>query len=154
MNAELFKFVRITLAAGMVVYAGNSPAPAQDAAYSAGTPPAVPAEELPAGSQVLARGPVHEAFAKPVTMDPQAPILVPNQPPETLQEVPPAERPAGRGSPRRSGWPGTARCPPWRGRPPSPPAVRAPGARHRDGLPRARSQSGCASLETRAPRAG
>jgi hypothetical protein len=58
-------------------------------------PPAVPAEELPAGSQVLAGGPVHEAFAKPVSMDPQAPILIPQQPPANLQEVPPAERPVG-----------------------------------------------------------
>ena len=55
----------------------------------------MPAEELPAGSEVLARGPVHEAFAKPVTMDPEAPVLVPKQPPEALQEVPPPEKPAG-----------------------------------------------------------
>jgi hypothetical protein len=60
-------------------------------------PPAVPSEELPAGTEVLARGPVHEAFAKPVTMDPQAPIIVPAQPPAPLQEIPPAEKPAGAG---------------------------------------------------------
>ena len=30
-------------------------------------------------------------------MDAQAPILVPQQPPENLQEVPPAEQPAGAG---------------------------------------------------------
>jgi hypothetical protein len=50
---------------------------------------------LPAGSEVLTRGPVHEAFAKPVTTDPQAPLLVTQQPPETIQEMPPAEKPAG-----------------------------------------------------------
>src|SRR5258708_40173666 len=60
-------------------------------------PPAVPSEELPAGSEGLAGGPVHEAFAKPVSMDPQAPSIVPQQPPENLQAVPPAERPAGAG---------------------------------------------------------
>jgi len=64
-------------------------------AQDAQNPPAVPGEELPAGTQVLTGGPVHEAFAKPVSMDPQAPILVPQQPPENLQEVPPAEQPAG-----------------------------------------------------------
>ena len=64
-------------------------------AQDAQNPPAVPAEELPAGAEVLTGGPVHEAFAKPVSMDPQAPVLVLQQPPENLQEVPPAERPAG-----------------------------------------------------------
>jgi hypothetical protein len=58
-------------------------------------PPAIPGEELPEGSQVLAAGPVHEAFAKPVSMDAQEPILVPQQPPDNVQEVPPAEQPAG-----------------------------------------------------------
>src|SRR5947209_7104111 len=60
-------------------------------------PPAIPPDELPAGSQVLAQGPVHEAFAKPVSMEAEEPILVPQQPPENLQEVPPAEQPAGAG---------------------------------------------------------
>jgi hypothetical protein len=95
MNTMLFKLLRTTLAGGMVMFMCSPPASAQEVAYSAGTPPLVPAEELPAGSQVLARGQVHEAFAKPVTMDPQAPVLVPKQPPEALQEMPPAERPAG-----------------------------------------------------------
>jgi len=79
------------LAASAMLVAVCPPASAQDAA----PPPAVPEEELPAGSEVLTSGQVHEAFAKPVSMDPQAPILVPTQPPENLQEMPPAERPAG-----------------------------------------------------------
>ncbi len=57
--------------------------------------PALPVDELPAGSEILARGPVHEAFATPVTMDAQAPVAVPNRPPEPIQELPPAEKPAG-----------------------------------------------------------
>ncbi len=77
----------------MVTLACRLPALAQETA----APPAVPTEELPAGSQVLARGPVHEAFAKPMTMDPQAPILVSKQPPEALQEMPPAEKPVAAG---------------------------------------------------------
>jgi len=43
----------------------------------------------------LASGPVHEAFAKPVTLEPQAPLIVPKAPLTNLQEVPPAEKPAG-----------------------------------------------------------
>ena len=89
MTTKHLKFVKTTLAAGMVMCACSPPASGQ------ATPPAMPAEELPAGSEVLARGPVHEAFAKPVSMDPQAPVLVPQQPPAALQEMPPAEKPAG-----------------------------------------------------------
>ena len=69
----------------------NSNALAQDSAE----PPPIPSEELPAGSDVLTQGPVHEAFAKPVNMEAQAPLQVPQQPPDNIQEVPPVERPAG-----------------------------------------------------------
>jgi hypothetical protein len=86
---RIVKGLTCTLAAAAMMVAEYSRAPAQD------TPPPVPTEEMPAGSQVLTGGPVHEAFAKPVSMDPQAPIIVPQQPPQNLQEVPPGERPAG-----------------------------------------------------------
>jgi WXXGXW repeat (2 copies) len=59
------------------------------------TAPPVPAAELPAGSELLTQGPVHEAFAKPVPTDPQAPLVISQQPPAVLQEVPPSEKPAG-----------------------------------------------------------
>jgi hypothetical protein len=95
MNAPHSSFLRITLAVGLAMFVCHPPVSAQEAPLTLATPPAMPAEELPAGSQVLARGPVHEAFAKPVTMDPQAPVLVLKQPPEALQEMPPAEKPAG-----------------------------------------------------------
>ncbi len=42
----------------------------------------------------MARGPVHEAFAS-LTAEPQPTQLVPKQPPEPLQEMPPEEKPAG-----------------------------------------------------------
>src|SRR5512138_2573319 len=83
--------LRITLAVGSMLLACRLPASAQAEA----APPPVPTEELPAGSEVLTRGPVHEAFAKPVTVDPEAPLVVPKQPPEALQEMPPAEKPVG-----------------------------------------------------------
>ncbi len=59
--------------------------------------PPMPVEELPAGAEVLTAGPVHEAFAEPVTMDAQAGTLVPRQPPASIEEAPPAERPAAAG---------------------------------------------------------
>src|SRR5215472_8980307 len=81
------------LSVGAMLTVGRMGALAQDVEQ----PPPIPGEELPAGSEVLTAGPVHEAFAKPVTMDAEEPILVPQQPPTNLQEVPPAEQPAGAG---------------------------------------------------------
>lgn len=91
MNAKFIRCLGVTMTAAAVLAASGRPARAQDA------PPAMPADELPAGSEVLAGGPVHEAFAKPVSMEAQAPVVVPQAPPENLQEVPPAERPVGAG---------------------------------------------------------
>jgi hypothetical protein len=48
-----------------------------------------------AGVEILARGPVHEAFAEPVVFDPQPGIVVPKRPPEPIDELPPEQRPAG-----------------------------------------------------------
>lgn len=56
------------------------------------TPPAVPAQEQP---EVLTRGPVHEAFAEPVSIQTQTGLIVPVQPPAPVDEVPPTERPQG-----------------------------------------------------------
>jgi hypothetical protein len=55
-------------------------------------PPATPAEEQP---EVLTSGPVHEAFAEPVNLQVQAGLVVPDQPPAKIEEVPPADRPQG-----------------------------------------------------------
>lgn len=55
-------------------------------------PPAIPAQEQP---EVLSRGPVHEAFAKPVVMQLQTSLTAPQQPPPNIEEVPPAEKPQG-----------------------------------------------------------
>jgi hypothetical protein len=57
--------------------------------------PPTPPEELPAGAEVLNRGPVNEAFAEPVATQDQAGLVVPRQPPDNIEEVPPAERPMG-----------------------------------------------------------
>jgi hypothetical protein len=57
-----------------------------------GAPPATPDQEQP---QVLSRGPVNEAFAAPVDMQLQQGVVAPVQPPPSINEVPPAERPQG-----------------------------------------------------------
>jgi hypothetical protein len=47
------------------------------------------------GVQVLTRGPVHEAFAGIITSNPEPGVVVPKAPPETIEEVPPDEKPEG-----------------------------------------------------------
>jgi hypothetical protein len=62
-----------------------------------GEPPQNAAEALPAapqGVEVLARGPVHEAFATP-TADPVPTKPVPKRPPKPLEEMPPDQKPEG-----------------------------------------------------------
>ena len=62
----------------------------QPLAQSAAQPPADQS-----GVEVLARGPVHEAFAEPVMTNPAPGITINGAPPEAVQEMPPADRPAG-----------------------------------------------------------
>jgi hypothetical protein len=62
------------------------------AVLQAGTPAWAeepPPPPQPDGVKVQARGPVHEAYAEPVGVPPQAGPLVPKQPPEAIDEVPP-----------------------------------------------------------------
>ena len=66
-------------------------------AHAQETPPAAQGEELPPvprGIEVLARGPVHEAFAslagEPIPTQP-----VTKRPPAPIEEMPPAEKPEG-----------------------------------------------------------
>jgi hypothetical protein len=49
----------------------------------------------PDGVEVLTRGPVHEAYAQPVDGQPQASPVIPHQPPEPIEELPPDQRPEG-----------------------------------------------------------
>ncbi len=65
-----------------------SPLRGQDAAPDDAPPP------VPKGVEVLARGPVHEAFAS-LTAEPQPTKAVPKKPPKALQEMPPDEKPEG-----------------------------------------------------------
>jgi len=76
----------LLLGAGLLVQTslrGQDAAPADDA------PPPVPQ-----GVEVLARGPVHEAFAE-LTAEAQPTKVVAKQPPKPLEEMPPEEKPDG-----------------------------------------------------------
>lgn len=59
-----------------------------DQGAAAGPPP------VPKGVEVLARGPVHEAFATP-TSEPTPTKAVPKAPPKALDELPPDQKPEG-----------------------------------------------------------
>jgi len=63
-----------------------------------GTPEAQPAAQpapLPDGVEVLARGPVHEAFADQASGKSKASPVTPKQPPEPIEELPPDQKPDG-----------------------------------------------------------
>jgi hypothetical protein len=47
------------------------------------------------GVEVLTRGPVHEAFAETVTLDPEPGIVVTEEPPRLIEELPPDQKPQG-----------------------------------------------------------
>jgi hypothetical protein len=55
-------------------------------------PPPIPTEEQP---EVLTRGPVHEAFAEPVNLQVETGLIVPDEPPASIEEIPPDDRPVG-----------------------------------------------------------
>lgn len=48
-------------------------------------------EEVSQETEVLTRGPVHEAFAETVSFEPEAGILISTQPPEPIDELPPEQ---------------------------------------------------------------
>ncbi|HKB38592.1 MAG TPA: hypothetical protein VKD72_19265, partial [Gemmataceae bacterium] len=52
-------------------------------------------EQGPEGVEVMARGPVHEAFAEPSAPQPEASPVVPKEPPEAIDELPPDQKPEG-----------------------------------------------------------
>jgi hypothetical protein len=54
-----------------------------------------PVDVDPSDPEVLSRGPIHEAFANPVTYDPTPGPIVPKQPPDPIEEQPPDQRPEG-----------------------------------------------------------
>jgi hypothetical protein len=57
----------------------------------------VPANDgaLPQGAEVVTRGPVHEAFAEPVSVNPRPNPIIHKQPPAPIEEMPPDQKPEG-----------------------------------------------------------
>ena len=72
---------------GLVVLIGS-----HGAAFAQGPPP-VPLEEQQ--TEVLTRGPVHEAFAEPINLEIGAGMVAPIEPPPNIRETPPDQRPRG-----------------------------------------------------------
>jgi len=79
MKTSIALLITIVLAAGQL-YGQTEP------------PPPIPTEEQP---EVLTRGPVHEAFAEPVNLQVEAGLIVPDEPPASIEEIPPDDRPVG-----------------------------------------------------------
>jgi len=79
---HLSRLVGIALILGLCLYP-------YDGSLSQESPPAVPK-----GVEVMARGPVHEAFASPAT-EPAASPLVAKKPPANIEEMPPEDKPEG-----------------------------------------------------------
>jgi hypothetical protein len=53
----------------------------------------VPADDT--AVQVLASGPIHEAFAEAVALDPEPGMVAPQPPPDLIEEIPPEQKPEG-----------------------------------------------------------
>ncbi len=58
-------------------------------------PPAEVGGDADENVDILARGPVHEAFAEQVSPDPQPGVVAPKAPPDPIDEVPPDWKPEG-----------------------------------------------------------
>lgn len=83
----------LPFAAASFSSAQENPAPLADP----NAPPPVPTETAidPTNMEILAQGPIHEAFAQPVVYNPEPGRIVPKAPPAPIQEVPAEQRPVG-----------------------------------------------------------
>jgi len=103
MTKQLARFIPFAILGGLILAltAGTIPAqqlpplPPPDRAVAAqpGDPDAQPGD-LPEGAEVLARGPVHEAFASTAETTTPTPVVA-KQPPDPIEELPPDQKPEG-----------------------------------------------------------
>jgi hypothetical protein len=93
----IHKLRTAALLGGILLTAGWNAAPAQQIAQPPAAQP--PAEQvqgrIQSGVEVLAYGPVHEAFAQPYAADPEPTPVVPKAPPPPVAEQPPEVKPDG-----------------------------------------------------------
>jgi WXXGXW repeat (2 copies) len=91
---KLFQWSIVPLGAALLSVATIQPAsqaqPPSDAAGAAPT-----AAEQPAGTTVLTRGPIHEAFGQPTIFNPKPGMQIPKKAPQPVEELPPDEKPEG-----------------------------------------------------------
>src|SRR5438309_10421429 len=99
MSARWIIAAVIVAAAGLAPYAGSQPdaqdANAQEQPLPGSRVDPDPSQNLLQEGLVEARGPVHEAFAQPVTRQPEPAPIVPKQPPDPIEELPPETKPEG-----------------------------------------------------------
>ena len=84
--------VSVLAAAWGAMILGQEPPPPPDPAAAAAAPAAAPGAGGP-GMDVLTRGPVHEAFAQPVNTGAAQVLVIPQKPPDPIEEVPPDAKP-------------------------------------------------------------
>jgi WXXGXW repeat (2 copies) len=58
-------------------------------------PPTRVVEADPTGVEVLTRGPIHEAFAEPLGVNPRPNPIIHEKPPANIEEIPPEQKPDG-----------------------------------------------------------
>jgi hypothetical protein len=92
MKTAIMLVITLALVAGPLYGAATEQPQLPPSTEGLNAPPPTPPEELP---EVLTSGPVHEAFAEPVNLKVQEGLVAPNQPPPNINEIPPAEKPAG-----------------------------------------------------------
>src|SRR5438477_140151 len=82
-------FLMAALASISAALALNPPAFAQQQEPNAQQP------NGQSGTEVLTRGPVHEAFAEVVSFTPESGAIAPKAPPDPIEELPPDQKPEG-----------------------------------------------------------
>jgi hypothetical protein len=98
-TAALAQAPSLTDAAATAATAETPAVPAAPQPPAAAAPAADQNAQVPPNAQdamqVLDQGPIHEAFAEPIVMDPAARVTVDRQPPAPINEIPPDVKPEG-----------------------------------------------------------
>jgi hypothetical protein len=83
------QFIRYICMMGILAWLGMGPGSSLPVAAEE------TASETETGVNVLTYGPIHEAFAEAVSLDPEPGIVIQKKPPDTIEEIPPDEKPEG-----------------------------------------------------------
>ena len=83
------------IAAALTIATGLLPPSPQQAPQKPVPPQAQNPESVQQGMEVLARGPIHEAFARPIDPRPGPGPVVSKQPPDPIDELPAEQKPTG-----------------------------------------------------------